>query len=163
MEHKKAMLIMLVGLPGSGKTSFIKKFSNEELESFVTVSTDDYIQRKAEADGVTYDVAFEKYIKKATANMNAMVREAVNDYKNIIWDQTNLGVGSRKKKLKVVPKDIYFRKAIVFEVSDEILKERLESRAKRDGKTIPNHVIRQMKDSYVEPTLDEGFDEIIKV
>jgi hypothetical protein len=30
----------------------------------------------------------------------------------------------------------------------------------REGKMIPHHIIESMADSYVEPTLDEGFDEV---
>jgi hypothetical protein len=32
--------------------------------------------------------------------------------------------------------------------------------ASRKGKSIPSHIVESMTQSYVEPTLDEGFDEV---
>ena len=164
MIHEKPKLEMLVGLPGSGKSTYIREIRKNDLShNLVVVSTDDYIQRKATADGTTYDVAFDKYIRKASTNMNAMLRQAVNERKNIIWDQTNLTPKSRKKKLKMVLKDIYFRVAVVFDIPDDVLEERLEKRFKEEGKSIPPHVMDRMRESFIMPTREEGFDKVIKV
>ena len=78
---------------------------------------------------------------------------------NIIWDQTNLNIKSRNKKLQLL--DGYYKIAIVFaQPSNYELQRRLES---RPGKNIPFYIINSMIDSYEEPTLEEGFDEITKV
>ena len=156
-------LMMLVGLPGSGKSTFIKEFLESREADIVVVSTDDYIQRKADAEGITYNQAFNKYVKKASTNMKAMLKDAVEEKKDIIWDQTNLTPKSRKKKLKMIPADIYFREAVVFDIPDHVIEERLKKREEVEGKSIPSHIMDRMRESFLIPTREEGFDKVTKM
>lgn len=164
MESKQPRLKMLVGLPGSGKSTYIDYLVKEELqnENVAIISTDNYIETKASEEDVTYSEAFDKYIKKASVNMKSALKDAIKFGQDIIWDQTNLTPKSRKKKLKMIP-DIYFKEAIVFDVSDDVLEERLKKRGDATGKVIPSHVLDNMKDGFLMPTLEEGFDKITKL
>lgn len=152
-------LIMLIGLPASGKSFWLKE--NVPDEDAYIASTDDFIEKKAKELGITYDQAFHDYIKEATKEMHEGIRHAVKHDKNIYWDQTNLTVNSRRKKLSTIPNK-YLKKAIYFVVDEDVLSERLHRRAIKEGKSIPERLIKNMSDSYVHPTLDEGFDVIIK-
>lgn len=157
-ENEKPKFIMLVGLPGSGKSTYIKKVLSKNSD-FVILSTDDYIEQKAREENSTYSEVFQKNIKEATRNMNNELQSAVKEHKNIIWDQTNLTANSRKKKLANIP-DIYSKEAIVFKISDNELLKRLEKRKEEEGKEIPSHVLKNMKNSFEMPTEDEGFNEV---
>lgn len=158
MKNETPKFIMLVGLPGSGKSTWIKDGTTEQSD-FVVISTDNYIERKAVEEGSTYSEVFSKYIRQATSSMIDKMRDAVTKRKNIILDQTNLTVKSRRKKLANVP-HIYFKEALVFCIPDDELFERLEKRKIEEGKHIPSHVIENMSSSFEMPTEDEGFDEV---
>lgn len=151
----KPTLYMLIGIPGSGKSTWVKL----NKKSHVILSTDDYIEEQAKSVGKTYDEAFSFYIDSAMLNMDEMVKNACAQQKDVIWDQTNLDVNSRKRKLAKF--DGYRKVAVVFEKpSEEVLKVRLAS---REGKKIPPRVIKSMVMRFQHPTLDEGFDEIVVV
>jgi len=149
---------MLVGLPASGKSTYIKSVLQKNPD-FTVLSTDDYIEHKAREQKSTYSEVFQTYIKEATRNMYNELQSALKERKNIIWDQTNLTANSRKKKLANVP-NIYFKEAIMFIISDDELLKRVAKRKEEDGKEIPLHVLRNMKNNFEIPTKDEGFDKI---
>jgi predicted kinase len=149
-------LFMLIGVPGSGKSTWIREHSHEA----VIASTDDYIEAVAAAQGLTYNEVFETEIKAATAALRETVKQAVRDKRDIIWDQTNLTAKTRRGKLGQVPKS-YERIALFFPTPDGAeLERRLAGRA---GKTIPVGVMTSMIASLEPPGPGEDFDEIYHV
>ena len=100
--------------------------------------------------GLSYEKAFEKYIGEATSKMWTRAKQAKNNNRNVIWDQTNLTPKSRKKKLDVF-KD-YEKVSIVCSPTEPELKERLEKRKNEDGKEVPSHVIKSMSRTFQTPT-----------
>ena len=147
---------MLIGVPGSGKSTWIRNHRHDA----VVLSTDDYIDRAASAAGLTYSQAFADHIKPATADMQAQYKQAIKDRRDIIWDQTNLTKKSRRGKLSGLPK-AYEKIALYFPTPDaEELSKRLDS---RPGKVIPADVLRRMTADLEPPEADEGFDEIYMV
>ena len=152
----KPTLFLLIGVPGSGKSTWIK---NQSLDA-VVVSTDDYVEQVAANSGLTYNDVFQDTIKEATSEMYKTASAAVLSQQNVIWDQTSTTIASRRKKIKMFP-STYHKVAVFFHCPPaEILDTRLKS---RPGKTIPDHVIKQMQENLQLPSLDEGFDEIIEV
>lgn len=147
-----ATLYMLVGVPGAGKTTWIKNNKNNA----VVLSTDDYIEAVAAKQGKTYNDVFKDAMGGATANLKRELNKAVAADQDIIWDQTNLTVKSRRDKLKQIP-DNYTKVAVFFSVPPD-LRDRLAS---RPGKTIPDPVILTMIQQLTPPSKEEGFDEII--
>ncbi len=147
-------LYMLVGVPASGKTTWVKNNRGNAL----VASSDDYIEQQAEKRNTTYSEVFDEYIKAANTHAIATAKKAFSDNMDLIWDQTNLTRNGRKNKLKMVPKD-YKKVAIFFPTPHEdILKKRLGS---RPGKDIPDYVVSSMIRTIEKPSKDEGFDEII--
>jgi len=153
----KPILKMLIGLPGAGKSTYIK--NNYSSFDGVVLSTDSYIENKAIEQNSLYSDVFKDYIKEAEQNMLSELRYAIKNNENIIWDQTNLTIKSRRKKLNMIP-DIYFKEAIVFSISNKELIRRIEKREKEEGKHIPFYILQNMKKSFEMPTKDEGFDVI---
>jgi len=146
-------LYMLIGVPGSGKSTWIGE--QYWASDCVLVSTDKLIDLEAGRQGKTYNDVFKDYISEATRLMNEDIQAAVEAGRDIIWDQTNTSRKSRKAKLAQVPG--YHKIAIVFDTPDEDeWQRRLDS---RPGKSIPRAVLKAMADGLQLPTEDE-FDEI---
>lgn len=151
--------IMLVGLPGSGKSTYIEKLLEKYPErDYVIISSDDIIEEVALKEGKTYSEVFEKTVGYATAEMKRRAKAAAADGRNIIWDQTNMTVKSRTSKMKDFAG--YNFSAVVFSLTDEELNRRLKKRESETGKVIPGFIIKNMANSYVAPSKSEGFENI---
>jgi predicted kinase len=151
-------LYMLVGVPGSGKSTWIR---SQAFGSDVHVaSTDDIIERIAASQGKTYTQVFQQAVKPATREMNQAIAAAFSKEQDVVWDQTNVTAKARAKKLEQVP-DSYRKVALFFPTPEA--KELQRRLASRPGKIIPPNVMLAMSSTLEMPTVDEGFDEVIVV
>ena len=149
---------MLCGIPTCGKSTYVENGLKTIGRSYVILSTDSYIERKALQDNMTYNDVFDTYIYEATKALNESLRVAISFDKHIVWDQTNLTPRARKNKLKKVP-DYYLKTAVWFDIS---LEEAMIRNQQRPGKVIPGEVLKNMHRSFIPPTESEGFDLIYK-
>jgi predicted kinase len=145
---------VLVGVPGSGKSTWIAQ--QEWARDCSIVSTDHWIEVFARELGQTYSEVFELFMPAAVRAMSAQVALAEQQGRDIVWDQTSVSVASRAKKFAALGN--YEHVAVVFATPEPAeLARRL---AGRPGKTIPDSVVQHMIDSFEQPTLEEGFVEI---
>jgi tRNA uridine 5-carbamoylmethylation protein Kti12 len=79
----------------------------------------------------------------------------------VIWDQTNLTVKSRRRKLSMFDSSRWTKFAVSFVPSKEEWQRRLNKRKEETGKTIPEYVLDEMSKSYEPPMVAEGFDQIL--
>lgn len=148
---------ILVGIPGSGKTTWIQNNFLHQTKIVVT-STDKFVDEYASANGKTYSAVFEEAMPAALEKMLAEVKSAFKKNYSLVWDQTSTTIASRAKKIRMIPKH-YERVAVVFPTpKSQELAKRLAS---RPGKIIPDAVINDMINGFTPPTPDEGFDRII--
>lgn len=151
---------ILVGLPGSGKSTWsAKHFPHESYEH---CSSDAIIEEDAAAIGLTYDEAFPLAIKRASKQFTFMVQDAALKGKSIVIDRTNVTPKTRAQNVRLV-KDIdpsYKIVALVFGVGLDA-EEHARRLASRPGKTIPKHVLKDMTERFTVPTVEEGFDDVI--
>lgn len=155
----KPILWMLIGVPGSGKSTWVNSATLEEGKGRETavLSTDLYIEHIARSTHATYNEVFQDTIKDANLKMYKDLDYALKKEQNIIWDQTNTSRKSRESKLAKIP-NTYKKIGLFFPTPDE---QELDRRlASRPGKNIPKGVMRNMIDCLNQPTLDEGFDEV---
>jgi len=153
----------MVGVPASGKSTFVKNVISADPDSYFVYSTDQFIEDAATHFNSTYNEMFENNIKGATASMNQMLEEAVADERQwIIWDQTNLGIKKRKSIINKMKSVGYSVECVSF-TPPETENERAEWHRRlgsRPGKTIPDHILNSMMKNYQKPELSEGFDDI---
>jgi predicted kinase len=153
-------LVMLCGIPTSGKSTYVKKLKLLDYwKDAVVLSTDNYIEKYATRVGQTYNEVFDDTIDEATRQLELAFIEAKDKGRDIIWDQTNLSIKSRRKKLSKLPSS-YARGVIYFKVS---LEDALERNKTREGKFIPESILKRMYHQFEIPTLQEGFDYVEEV
>jgi len=145
---------VLVGVPGSGKSTWIR--DQDWALGLTIVSTDAFVEDYARAQGKTYNQVFKEYMPTAVNLMTEQVVFAREHNHSIIWDQTSTTIKSRLKKFRMLPD--YEHVAVVFRTPEaEELARRLSGRA---GKNIPDHVMHSMIAGWEEPTEQEGYAEI---
>ena len=148
-------IVMLCGIPCSGKSTYVNKLLTYEYwENSIILSTDNYIEEQAKRLGMTYNEVFQDCIDEATRQLEMSFVGVKEEGKRIIWDQTNLSIKTRKKKLTKVP-SIYKRTVVWFQVD---LEEALKRNETREGKFIPESILKRMYHQFEIPTLEEGFD-----
>jgi predicted kinase len=145
---------VLVGVPGSGKSTWIAQ--QDWTRDCSIVSTDHWIEVFARDQGRTYSEVFDLFMPAAVRAMSAQVALAQQQGRDIVWDQTSVSVASRAKKFASLPD--YDHVAVVFATPDPTeLARRL---AQRPGKVIPESVVQHMINTFELPTESEGYREI---
>ena len=144
----------LVGIPASGKSTWVKKHAKFE----VVLSTDDLLEDFATLENITYNDAFTKYMPRADKMFHDILDSCARTGDDVIIDRTNLSKKSRKRLMEKFKDKGYVFKAVVFPVPNQ---EELSTRlASRPGKTIPQKVMWSMISNFQHPTVDEGFSEV---
>ena len=145
----------MVGIPGSGKSTFIKNKINKIKGSYAVVSRDE-IRFKMVAED-------EPYFSKEKAVFNEFISEikaSLKDNDVTFVDATHINECSRGKLLRALGtslKDINVI-ALVIKVPVELAIARNNL---REGRSIvPETAIRNMYSQFSLPSFNEGFDKI---
>ena len=149
-------LIMMVGIPASGKSTFVKQY--ESTPGYVVVGTDRILERIATEKDISYNQAMELYYNQANKEMNTAVDAAIAAGHSVIWDQTNLSKKTRSFKINRFPSS-YQKLAVVVRCNNA--EEHLRRLNSRPGKTIPQSVMDNMIANFEMPTTAEGFDTVV--
>lgn len=144
----------LIGVPGSGKTTWIN--NQDWTVPCAIVSTDKWVEIYAKEVGKTYSQVFTDFMPTAVELMAKEVVLAREMHRDVIWDQTSTTVKSRAKKFAMLPD--YEHIAVVFKTPEH--KELVRRLSSRPGKEIPKDVIANMIANFEMPTEEEGFKEI---
>jgi predicted kinase len=144
----------LVGVPGSGKSTWVKE--QDWSLTCANISTDKWVEIYANEVGRTYSEVFADFMPTAVDLMAKEVVVARELSRDIIWDQTSTTVKSRAKKFNMLPD--YEHIAIVFKTPEH--KELVRRLMSRPGKEIPDHVIASMIASFEMPDIEEGFTQV---
>lgn len=158
---KEPFVLILVGPPLVGKSTWIKKnFTEEEV---IIISRDNIVLDVYGSDD--YDKAFKNVDQKRVNELlEKKLRDSAENGDNVIVDMTNLTSKRRKHTLTYFSDD-YQKVAVIFPPVDwNEIQLRNEKRKKEENKTIPEHVIKNMLSSY-QPVRQEveGFDKIVSL
>lgn len=152
-------IMLLVGPPGSGKSTWRDGYLASTTRKTTIISSDDLIEEFAAKHGISYSEAFPKLdMARLDAMLMGKLRVALANRDDVIVDRTNLRVKGRARFLSQVPKH-YLRVAVVFDVPQETLLTRIRDRGAATGKHIPSSVFEDMVKSYETPSTEE-FDLI---
>lgn len=140
----------MVGIPGSGKSTWI----HNNLPGCTIVSTDAIREElfgnaEISGGGRVFELAYKR------------VLDALRDGRDVVFDATNLNPGARKRLLDRLRASgmAYRAVAVVLEVSPATALEYQKARARK----VPEAVVHMLHRTYVPPSPEEGFAEVIFV
>jgi len=155
MENEP-VLSMLMGLPASGKDTFIEASNLIKPGEKVIEVCPDKIRR--EHFNVQFDLCVEDEVWK-------IAYEMTDEYLGLGWEviinATNITRARRKPFLDIAKKHDAYVCGVYFDVPEEVC---LERNAKRqDGERVPEFVIKRMAQMLELPQKTEGFNFLMAV
>ena len=140
-------VMLLCGLPGSGKSTWAK------AQKATTISSDAiraelYGSEEAQGDGRE---VFSLFYKRA--------EDALNNAESIVLDATNTSRKARSYGIALAKKYNCEVIAVVFTANADVC---LKQQLKRT-RQVPEFVVRRMAEKWEEPSVEEGFNKIIKI
>ncbi len=158
MKLKEPFVIILVGPPLSGKTTWIRQnFPDTEVisrdETVMEVyGSRNYTEAFANVDQKEVDrVLQQKFI-------NANLQK-----KSVIVDMTHMASKRRKQNLDYFSND-YYKLAVIFPIlPDEEYEVRNKKRIEEENKDLPMRIVKSMISSYQPISKEEGFDKVISL
>lgn len=147
-------IIIMVGLPGSGKTTYIK----ENLQNYTVISPDEIRIRTGEGYGSTSS--------KVWGTAMYLFKKAINEGKDIVFDSTALKRKDRSQLVRFARKNAQAPislSAIVMETSLEVSSERAYLRSKDEWEENPRNVVARLAQYYAPISNEEKFDNVIYI
>jgi predicted kinase len=159
-KQSKPILWILVGLPGTGKTSWRQRRVEQAQGPVGIISSDDLIENAARGAGLSYNEMFALiHFPSLRSQLMLKFDDMINRKIEIIVDRMNLSRQSRANFLKRARG--YHRVAVICDAPVEHIVAVNRSR-KAIGRDIPEHVFANGLREYEEPRRDEGFHRILR-
>lgn len=149
--------VLLIGIPGSGKSTWIAKFNSGNK---YTVVSPDEIRRQ-----LTGNISDQTQNAKVWTIAKERVKSYLGRGKSVIFDSTMTNPQKRREFIKDLPQAKL--KAKVFYVDPEVSKERIKKDilAGKDRANVPDDVIDRMNDELMGTVklLDGGVLDVSKL
>ena len=162
LTREECEVIMMVGLPGAGKTVWASNFAKTHPEKKYNILGTNTIMDKMKVMGLmrkrNYHGRWDALIKQATEILNKEFKIAERKNRNYILDQTNVYFTARRRKMNNFRG--YRRIAAVVVNTNEVLKQRTEKREREEGKVVPESAVFEMKANFSLPEIGEVFDDV---
>ena len=143
-------LILLVGIPGSGKSTYAKNYISDCTKNTIHLSSDSI---RAELYG---DESIQGNPADVFSLMQKRAVDALNNGHDVIYDATNITRKDRASIIGICPK--------IAKIECHIIWAPIETCIERDSKrerTVGKEVIDRMLKRFQAPWYDEGIDSIV--
>lgn len=145
---KKPKCVILVGLPGCGKSTIRKKFNN-----FSVISSDDYIEQFSIDNNMTYRDAIKICLNDARKNNNINFDNFVKNNVSFIIDRTNLSLEKRTEIYEKLPS--HYDIEIIIINRSNVNRMIVNMFRTLNGRNVPYSEIDDLQRSYVKPFFSE--------
>jgi predicted kinase len=147
-QPSKGIVVLAVGLPGSGKSSWFKRHNISPLSSDMLRSI------------LFDDPAEQRFQDLVFSNLRSMLKARLIARRPMNYvDATNLTPQERQNWIKLAKDFGYEAHAVFFDVPLEVCIERHHRR----DRLVPEDIMRKMAGKLKPPTFDEGFSKITVV
>jgi len=144
----KGVVVLAIGLPGSGKSSWFKR------NNIVPLSSD--MMRSLLFD----DVREQRFQDLVFSNLRSLLKARLISHRPTNYvDATNLTPQERQHWIKLARDYNYEVHALFFDVPLEVCIERHQRR----DRVVPEDVMRRMANKLKPPTFEEGFAKVTVV
>lgn len=144
-------LYMLIGLPGSGKSTYAETLMEKHPDAL-------YLSSDKIREELYGDESIQGNPQEVFGNLHYKMCKALGDYVDVIYDATNLNPKNRKRAIRIA-KSANPITAVHYIVIDTPLDECVRRNANRERK-VPENVIVRMSEQFNFPQSDEGFSDI---
>ena len=148
-------LYITVGLPGSGKSTYVKNFIKDKEIEYLSSDSLRAVYGKDETDQSVTSIVF--------GHIKRKVDEFLKDGKNVLVDATSVNRKERRDYINTAKKYGAKVVAIVFKMDRQGLIDRNKKRGEQGGREVPTFVIDKMLNKFEEPSDSEGIDVMIYV
>lgn len=142
-------LIMLVGIPASGKSSYAR----QNYKDYKIYSSDELREK------LFNDVNDQVHNNELFRYIHKNIIKDLRDGNNVVYDATNIYSKNRRKFLSKLSDIDCSKICVVFNVDVDKCKLRNSTRERK----VPEEVIDKMYNKIETPSIDEGFDKIYYV
>ncbi|KGL83868.1 Heterogeneous nuclear ribonucleoprotein U-like 2, partial [Tinamus guttatus] len=155
-------VLLMVGLPGSGKTQWARKHAEDNREKRYNILGTETVlhQMRVGPDVEELDAkSRDLLIQQAAQCLSKLVQIAPRAKRNFILDQCNVYNSGQRRKLLAFKG--FSRKVVVIVPNEEDWKKRLELRKEAEGEDVPESVMLEMRANYSLPEKNDYLDEVI--
>jgi len=142
-------LILLVGVPGVGKSTYAKNYISEGTKTSVHLSSDKIREELYGNESIQGDPA------EVFSLMQKRAVEALKEGHDVIYDATNVTRRDRASIIGICPKFAKIEAHVIWAPIEECIK-----RDSARDRTVGKAVIDKMLKRFQAPYYDEGIDEI---
>ncbi|XP_037091309.1 heterogeneous nuclear ribonucleoprotein U-like protein 1, partial [Pollicipes pollicipes] len=161
-KRQDCTMIMMVGLPGAGKTTWANKYTEDNPEMKINILGTNCLIDKMKVMGLprkkNYHGRWDQLIAMCTRCLNTLLDMACKRRRNYIIDQTNVYQSAQRRKMRNFAG--FKRRAVVIVPTDEEFKKRIEKRTSEEGKDVPDSAVLEMKAAFKLPDVGDYLDEV---
>ncbi|KAL1517197.1 hypothetical protein ABEB36_000993 [Hypothenemus hampei] len=161
-SREECEVILMIGLPGSGKTYWVKNHLAEEQKKYTVIGNSPLFDRmtvEGQPMKSRFRGSWKILVDRIQKCLNQLTDQASLRRRNYIIDQTNVFPNAQRRKLRSF--DGFKRKAVVVVCEDDEHARRQMDQRNDYGKTVPENTMYDLKAQMELPQKCDWLEELV--